>query len=392
MVCVVCVVVIGGIATSYAGPATSCTCSNIADLRNMLNEADAAIAANQYEIDGMLAAEKTSGKPVLYTVETYKGKLQVEVQKALDQISPTWDPSIHRTTAETSEFLCNTTIHSPTSCLAEVVDKHEAVHRAACNATTTWTKLADMRLVDKALEEIRAYTAARTYILSVLQIVPRVCQPKGWFGTVTYTITEHTDVTTNVEPRKGEFGDTVGGSNHAHEETTFAGAIYVDNDAPTAHGTVSYSLQGHDEVHGSTLCSPKQGKHASSSSVSRSASASGSSTGAPDFSVSIDRSKVGRGEISFRPLSHQLLVKGSITGSASGGCRPPPAAVPVIDALREFGMSDYAQVPGRLDADALLFTGESSTPIQAEQAVHSATGSVSSGIDLHARFALHRLR
>lgn len=43
-------------------------------------------------------------------------------------------------------------------------------------------------LANMALEEIRAYTAARDHALGVLQASPAQCRPSGWFGTVSYTI------------------------------------------------------------------------------------------------------------------------------------------------------------------------------------------------------------
>src|SRR5262249_11475233 len=78
---------------------------------------------------------------------------------------------------------CQTTIDAPTSCLRVLMDKHEAVHRAACRAhSSEHISVTDViierwqTLADYSREEIEAYEAERTYIEEALTRLESDCR------------------------------------------------------------------------------------------------------------------------------------------------------------------------------------------------------------------------
>lgn len=165
-----------------------CTCEDARDLFNRLNEAYAAIAEYQNQIDGMLAKEKVIGGPFMYEDSTYR-KMQDRIQAAINHVT---DTEAKKAPAETFGD-CNTDLsRAQTMCLKQVVDVHEDVHRRSCKekkqlydwtqGTHTWKQ--NMRMADVAKEEISAYTAEINYINIILRNLPRLCHPQAWFGII----------------------------------------------------------------------------------------------------------------------------------------------------------------------------------------------------------------
>ena len=92
---------------------------------------------------------------------------------------------------------CSTTVDAPTSCLRKLMEKHEAVHAAACRADAArWHTLADY-----AREEIEAYEAERDYIEAALAKLERDCRFTLEFDSTIAGATEATrsDAKTRVD-------------------------------------------------------------------------------------------------------------------------------------------------------------------------------------------------
>lgn len=165
-----------------------CECADARDLLNRINEANAAIAEYETQIEIMLAQEKTAGSRLKSTPELYR-KMQDRVQRAINFAT---DSNARKATAKTSELTCETSIEAPTECLRSVIDTHESYHRATCPARRGIG--VELFLTDIAKEEITAYNAEINYILSLLSHLPKTCVPNSWFGTV---VTKKTGTETN---------------------------------------------------------------------------------------------------------------------------------------------------------------------------------------------------
>jgi hypothetical protein len=136
------------------GPAraqgSACTCADVADLRNRLCEARAAIAEYGKQITMIRAQEKKTGVPVMYTVARYKEHVQPCVQEAMNQVT---DPKANRPTADTDGACEITYKGNPTGCLKQVLGAHEREHVRVCR------ERADDRARKGYFSELRGFFA-----------------------------------------------------------------------------------------------------------------------------------------------------------------------------------------------------------------------------------------
>lgn len=152
--------------------ASDCGCADVADLRNRLCEARAAMDEYSRQINMISAQEKKTGKPVMFSGEHYAEHIQPCVQEAINQVT---DGKQHPT-AETNGLGCLVTFSGgPNACQKKILLAHENVHVAQCmrrrndteglwemlrmELVTTYTT--DYRegstLIDVAAEERAAY-------------------------------------------------------------------------------------------------------------------------------------------------------------------------------------------------------------------------------------------
>ncbi len=151
------------------GATPACSCPDVRDLRNRYCEAKAAIDEYARQIEFIRQAEAKDGRVRPYTVSGYKDHVQPCVQEAINAVT---DNGANRTTGETDNA-CNITL-SPgaTTCMASLINSHEAVHVTVCKAAQikreddgllaeflgNFTAFRDgMSLIDMANEERVAY-------------------------------------------------------------------------------------------------------------------------------------------------------------------------------------------------------------------------------------------
>ncbi|MGZ5097424.1 MAG: hypothetical protein ACXWG9_05235 [Usitatibacter sp.] len=125
--------VASGLAVAFIGAAreqgSACGCPDVADLRNRMCEARAAIGEYARQISMIRAQEARTGTQVMYTVDRYNEHVQPCVQEAINQVT---DANANRPTADTNNA-CNITFKgSPTACLKQVLNAHEGVHVTVC--------------------------------------------------------------------------------------------------------------------------------------------------------------------------------------------------------------------------------------------------------------------
>ena len=120
-------------ALAFASPAradeSACGCSDVADLRNRICEARAAIDEYGHQIQMITAQENSTGVPVMYTVQRYKEHVQPCVQEAINQVT---DANANRPTADTDNACAIRYKGNPTACLKQVLSSHESVHVTVC--------------------------------------------------------------------------------------------------------------------------------------------------------------------------------------------------------------------------------------------------------------------
>jgi hypothetical protein len=125
--CVALFLAFAGAAPAHAGP--SCGCGDLADLRNRLCEARAAISEYTRQITMIRAQESRTGTPVMYTVPRYKEHVQPCVQEAINQVT---DAAAHRPAADTDNA-CRINLKGDlTACLKETLTAHESIHVTVC--------------------------------------------------------------------------------------------------------------------------------------------------------------------------------------------------------------------------------------------------------------------
>jgi hypothetical protein len=111
--------------------AQACACQDLADLRNRMCEARAAVAEYGKQIQLIRAQETKTGTPVMYTMERYKAEVQPCVQEAINQVT---DSNANRPTGDTNNACEITYKGNPTACLKEVLTSHESIHVTVCKA------------------------------------------------------------------------------------------------------------------------------------------------------------------------------------------------------------------------------------------------------------------
>lgn len=171
---------------SVSAQKSACSCNDIIDLMNRYNEAQAAINEYKNQIKGIEAKEKADGKPLMFSQDIYKTVTQPRIQSAINQVT---NPNAKSGSAETRADCKTEFKDNPTTCVRDLLDTHEDIHRKACAKAKSWNPFEDdwlkkQRLADVLREEIEAYTAESNKILDVLQTVNNSCKPKDWFGTI----------------------------------------------------------------------------------------------------------------------------------------------------------------------------------------------------------------
>jgi hypothetical protein len=157
-------------------PGGMCTCADIPDLKNRLNEVNAAIEEYKAAIQDVNAHDATTGKPTMFNMGTYsdeKANLQTIVQSV-------HTPGTHSGTGETKSD-CETTVTADTACIRGSLQTHENVHVPTCekikqklvnagtyNALTTDYKTS-MTMVEYFNDEIAGYQAEIPYINTNLE-------------------------------------------------------------------------------------------------------------------------------------------------------------------------------------------------------------------------------
>lgn len=154
--------------------AADCGCADVADLRNRLCEARAAMDEYSRQISMIAEQEKRTGELVMYSYKRYADSIQPCVQEAINQVS---NGKPHPA-ANTNGLSCAIGFTGdPNACQKEILVAHENVHVAQCmkrrnDASSEglfavlrmelWTSFADdyrdgSSLIDVAAEERAAY-------------------------------------------------------------------------------------------------------------------------------------------------------------------------------------------------------------------------------------------
>lgn len=190
---VVAVAVLAVLPTLQHARAAACNCEDVADLRNRICEARAAIAEYGRQINRIAAYERDVLKaPLMYTEELYKSRMQPCVQEAINSVT---DDNARRFTADTNNACEITLKGKPTACMAESLSNHERYHVRACmqrreirtqgSAFKEFMEIfADSRsgqsLISLANEERSAYRGEIEHNLAQLNSLAQRC-PKSMF-------------------------------------------------------------------------------------------------------------------------------------------------------------------------------------------------------------------
>jgi hypothetical protein len=122
--------------TTYA----ACQCTDMADIKNRLLEANTAVAAYSREMQKMMEQIMRTKEPLAYTPER-RAKLQGRVQEALNTAMAGKQPTAPSVAGETpggTSNICTITINlqpSTSACIRESVTLHEQYHQAQCLKT-----------------------------------------------------------------------------------------------------------------------------------------------------------------------------------------------------------------------------------------------------------------
>jgi hypothetical protein len=149
-----------------------CSCSDLGDIGNRINEANAAIKEYGIMIGEMTALDAKNGKPAMYGTSLYKesdGRVRAAIEKASKK-------GANAVTGETTRN-CRIIADGPTECLIKAVQAHEKSNAAKCDAikdrlsTEKGMYVADstyfrdtMTMVEFWRQEIDAYTAELKYL------------------------------------------------------------------------------------------------------------------------------------------------------------------------------------------------------------------------------------
>jgi hypothetical protein len=370
----------------HAGSASAggpCDCDDLKDLINRVKEVDAAIATYKFQIEGVLAKEKKDQAPYELTNDNYL-KMQARIQQELDRVT---DPNARKATGKTGTYSCKTELKAPTKCLESVVSKHETLHRQICESTSSLEKLTTLsvRLVDMAQEEINAYAVERDYLLGMIKALP--CKPKGWFGTVTYQIVDTTNGTRTIPASKRGNTTTDGGSDVQTGVKTTTGAIQITDGVASSTEDVGLSFKREENVTGSDKCSMNKPIEQVSRRDTDASDGSDSTTGKPEFGVSITKNT---GVVTFGSLHHKTKMHVA-TSQHSTMCGHGPDKDFTNDTTMEMGSSERYEIPGKLSPDGLTFDGQSSKPILPETSSSSGGSSFSHSTAFFATVTLHRV-
>ena len=171
--------------TTNAGP---CSCDDRAQLQNRLAEVDAAIAAYEIaELEGRGKLLSSGGKDLTGNLID----LETQVEAAMRQVSEYG--GARKIQGEAGAFDCRNELSGQTPCFAEIAKRHQAIRQQQCEKRAARRAAgAAINLEEFAEDQIKAYEAERKYILAVLDALT-LCKPRGWFGTVTYSVTTKYD-------------------------------------------------------------------------------------------------------------------------------------------------------------------------------------------------------
>jgi hypothetical protein len=148
----------------------TCTCADIPDLKNRLNEVNAAIAEYKLAIADVQAHDKEVGSPTMYNEGTFNDE-QANVQIAINGAHTKGA----RTGTGDTDTACETKVDAPSSCLKGSIQTHENVHSATCLQTKknldaagkgSWTTnyKNSMTMIEYWNDEIAAYSAEIPYL------------------------------------------------------------------------------------------------------------------------------------------------------------------------------------------------------------------------------------
>lgn len=187
---------IGGLLLSAAAQAQVCTCTDIADIKRRIKEAETAIKAYSGEMQKITEQMMRTQDPIAYTPER-REKLQGRVQAALNQASDggiSTTPTIAGENPGGTNNLCQITINlhpSATACMRESVKRHEELHQRECKKTfSAGAVLESVRtgkdrfersgatLIQYAMEEVSGYTTEIQFLQGELARLESLCKPK----------------------------------------------------------------------------------------------------------------------------------------------------------------------------------------------------------------------
>lgn len=178
--------------SAWAAPAIAadapCTCPDMMDMASRNDQAKVAIKAYRDQLAAWTRAGAAPGAD-----DVGRRAFQSQVEALMSAVK---DPRANTASAKTTE-LCRTTVDPTTSCLNALLEKHEAVHAAACQADPArWETLADY-----AREEIAAYEAERDFIETELAKLENNCRFTLEFDSMIAGATETTrsDAKTKVD-------------------------------------------------------------------------------------------------------------------------------------------------------------------------------------------------
>jgi hypothetical protein len=222
------------VAQTAGGP---CGCSDVKDLQNRINMAHRAIDRYREEIPGMKSTDMVDAK-VAGSQDpnaTNYSVLQGSVKLAQTEVQ---DPTAKSGTGETLGKLCHPSVSAATACLESVLQTHENVHEAACDADHRSRKLdvfhdrmVGKPLSDMANEEIAAYQAEIDDAVKRLRALPQSCRPSGWVGTIRVLQVKELNIKNFVAPTT-KYSD--GTTESSTDRLSRWGTVYFSS-TPTAY-------------------------------------------------------------------------------------------------------------------------------------------------------------
>jgi hypothetical protein len=143
-----------------------CTCEDLPDLRNRLNEVNAAISEYQLAIGDVQSHDTEVGSPTMYNEGTFNDD-QANVQIAINGAHTQGT----RTGSGDTGTDCGTKVDAPTACLKGSIRAHENVHATTCQQMKSRNKLSwnanykdSMTMIEYWNDEIAGYQAEISYL------------------------------------------------------------------------------------------------------------------------------------------------------------------------------------------------------------------------------------